>query len=379
MLIGVLAWLIASVAASSALVVLVNVLTWPAGRGGFDLRSVRVSVLIPARNEESRIAQCLHTVLTQGEVVGEVLVYNDHSTDTTGKIVEDYSRKDARVRAVDALPLPDNWCGKNYACFRLAHAAKSQWLLFIDADVHLAPGAVEAAVSEALRRNATMVSLWPRIMVGGFWEQVLMPMLNFVVFTAYPTWLALKRKDTSFGLAHGACILAHRNTYMRIGGHEVVRDEIFEDTRLARAWREGGHVSICLDGQDFVCVRMYESLGEIWRGFQKNFYTAFHSRAMYWAFLALHICVFALPFFALPLGLASGGGYAAWAIAVGAILSGRLALALRFRQPVWTVLFHPVAQSLLIALGLSSWWRCASGKGVEWKGRSYRGHSTAHQ
>src|SRR5690606_15879275 len=151
MLIGALAWLIASLAALSTVVVLINVLVWPAARGGRDLRDVRVSVLIPARNEESRIARCLDTVLAQGDVVGEVLVYNDHSTDSTGCIVEEYSLQDSRVRAVDALPLPADWCGKNYACFRLAHAAQLPWLLFIDADVRLAPGAVEAAVSEALQ------------------------------------------------------------------------------------------------------------------------------------------------------------------------------------------------------------------------------------
>ncbi len=378
MFVSVVAWSIASVAVLSAVVVLVNVLTWPAGRGGFNLRGLRVSVLIPARNEESRIAQCLDTVLEQGNIVGEILVYNDHSTDATGEIVANYARKGPRVRSVDALPLPPNWCGKNYACFRLAHAAQSPWLLFIDADVRLAPRAVEAAVSEALRRNATMVSLWPRIAVGGLWEQILMPMLNFVVFTSYPTWLALKRTDASFGLAHGACILAHRDTYMRVGGHEVVRDEIFEDTRLARAWRQGGNSSICLDGQDLVCVRMYESVGEIWRGFQKNFYTAFHSRTMFWLFLVVHTCVFALPFLALPVSIISGEGYAAWTIAVASILTARLALAVRFRQPAWTALFHPFAQSVLIVLGLSSWWRCASGKGVEWKGRSYRGESAVH-
>lgn len=379
MLLSVFAWTIAAVATFCALVVFINVLTWPKGRGGFDLQNVRVSVLIPARNEESRIGQCLDTVLAHGNVVGEVLVYNDHSTDATGGIVDDYVRRDARVRTVDALPLPVDWCGKNFACFRLAHAAESSWLLFIDADVRLAPNAIEAALSEALRRNATMVSLWPRIAVGGFWEQILMPMLNFVVFTAYPTWLAQTRKDASFGLAHGACILAHRDTYMRVGGHEAVRDEIFEDTRLARAWRQSGHTSICLDGQELVCVRMYESLGEIWRGFQKNFYTAFHSRAMFWLFLTVHGCVFALPFFVLPFCVVAGAGYLAWVIAVVSIIATRLALAARFRQPAWTVFFHPIAQSVLIALALSSWWRCASGQGVEWKGRSYRGETAAHQ
>ena len=85
-----------------------------------------------------------------------------------------------------------------------------------------------------------------------------MPMLSFCAFTLFPAHLALSRNDPSLGLAHGACILAQRDAYRSVGGHEAVRNEIFEDTCLARLWRARVQRSICLYGQDVVRVRMYE-------------------------------------------------------------------------------------------------------------------------
>lgn len=371
-MIAAFAWMVAALAAGSAFLVAANVLFWPCVRPRAASNPVPVSVLIPARNEERSLDSCIESVLAQGSIVAEVLVYNDHSTDNTPAVVVRWSERDRRVRAIETLPLPEGWCGKNFACFRLAQAAASPWLLFLDADARLLRGAVATALDEAKRRHATMLSLWPRIEACTFWESVLMPMLNFVVLGSYPAALALRRDDRSLGLAHGACILVHRDTYRALGGHEVVRDEIFEDTRLARAWRSHGRRSICLDGQNLVRVRMYQSFSGIWHGFQKNFFTAFQSHYTFWAFLLLHAIVFWLPFVAYPLSAFYGSNAAAWGLGAATVLLSRALLAIHFRQPLWSVLFHPVAESLLLALGIASWWRCVSGKGVTWKGRAYR-------
>lgn len=370
-------WIIAALAAGSTLLVAYNILFWPRIRPRAESAPRQVSVLIPARNEEGRIGACLESVLVQGDVVAEVLVYDDHSIDQTSNVVARYVQRDRRVRAVEVFPLPDGWCGKNFACFRLAHAARCPWLMFLDADARLEPGAAAAAIREADRWQATMLSLWPRIEARAFWERVFMPMLNFIVFGLYPAPLALRRDDPSLGLAHGACIVVHRDTYRAVGGHEVVRDEIFEDTRLARVWRSHGHRSICLDGHNLVRVRMYQSFPEIWYGFQKNFFAAFRSSYSFWLFLVIHALVFCLPFVAFPTSVLFQWNAAAWGVSAAAVLVSRILLVLRFRQPLWSAFLHPVSESLLLALGVSSWWRCVSGKGVTWKGRAYRTGSGA--
>lgn len=349
-----------------------NVIAWPSPGSASTNPVPRVSVLIPARNEAASLGACLDSVLGQGTPVAEVLVYDDYSTDGTAAIVTRYQAMDARIRLLEPHALPSGWCGKNFACARLAAAARSEWLLFLDADAVLQPGAVARMQKETETRGVTLVSCWPGFVMAGFWERLLMPMLNFLVFTMFPAPLSLVLWDASLGLAHGACIFVHRSAYVRVGGHEAVRAEIFEDTRIARVWRERGERGVCLDGQDVVQVRMYDSLRGIWRGFRKNFYPAFRHGFTFWLFLGFHAFVFLLPFAALPLIAAGVPGSGMVAGAALCILAARALLALRFRHPLWSVLGHPVAQIVLIALGVASWWRCTTGRGVDWKGRLYR-------
>ncbi|HEX8634133.1 MAG TPA: glycosyltransferase [Pyrinomonadaceae bacterium] len=357
-------------------VALWNALAWPrvAANPGVATRA-RVSILIPARDEETNLAACLDAALAQGsETVCEVLVYDDHSTDRTPAVIDEYSTRDARVKSVAPVPLPEGWCGKTFACARLAAAARGEWLLFLDADARLSTGAAARMLAEADRRRVTLLSCWPALELRSFWERALMPLLNFVVFTLYPAPLALRRADPALGLAHGACLLAHAPTYARVGGHAAVRRELFEDVRLAQLWRARGQRSLCLDGQGTVSARMYRSFAEIWGGFQKNFFPAFRRESSFWAFMAMHALLLFLPFILAPLFFTMGGGGGGLVFAAVAlcVLLMRAALAVRFRHPWWSVALHPLGEAILLALGLSSWWRCKSGRGVEWKGRRYR-------
>lgn len=344
-------------AAILALVV-ANAALWPEVKPESDAAG-DVSVLIPARNEEQNLPRCLETVLPQAGV-REVLVYDDHSDDGTAAVVRSFAARDPRVRLIEPSPLPPGWAGKTFACHKLSEAAGAPWLLFLDADVTLAPGAIAGVLAEAQRRSLTLLSCWPGLLMQGFWEKLLMPMLNFVVFTLYPAPLAIRRPlDASLGLAHGALILARRDSYQRVGGHAAVRSELFEDTLLARLWRSRGERSLCLDGRRVVQTRMYSGLRPIWQGFQKNFYPAFRSPVSFWAFLAFHAAVFLGPFLT-----------ANWA-AAACVIAMRFALALRFSHPLWSAFLHPPAQVFLLALGLASWWRYRHGAGVAWKGRRY--------
>lgn len=379
--------LLISLSAALLCVAVWNALAWPkVAPSGRDVpeQAARISILIPARNEELNLAACLDAALAQGEIVRELLVYDDHSTDDTSTIIAAYAKRDARVRLLPAAALPAGWCGKTFACAQLAAGAQPRedvhdegteraWLLFLDADARLSVGAAARMLAEAERRRLTLLSCWPALELGSFWERALMPLLNFVVFTLYPAPLALKRNDASLGLAHGACLLAHRSTYALVGGHASVRDQLFEDVRLAQLWRARGQASLCLDGQDVVSVRMYRSFTEIWRGFQKNFRPAFRREASFHVFMTLHLALFFLPFICAPLLWLRGDsdGAAALLLLALSVLAMRATLALRFKHPWWSVLLHPIGEAILLALGLSSWWRCRSGRGVEWKGRRY--------
>jgi len=357
----------------AASMALINAFIWPRlGPGRLDDAGA-VSILIPARNEEANLAACLDRALEQGPAVLEVCVYNDHSTDKTGMIIADRAEQDLRIRTVPAQELPEGWCGKPFACWNLAKAARGNWLVFLDADARLERDAIERMVAECRRRELTFLSCWPSLTLGGFWERLLMPMLNFLVFTMFPTHFSLWSNSRAFGLAHGACICVRRGAYFRVGGHEAVWNSIFEDVELARHWREQGERSLCLDGFDVVTVRMYESLEGIWLGFQKNFFPAFRSRVGFALFLILNAACFLTPFVLPPILLLAGQNAAALVFAVSAalILGIRLIQARRFQYSIWSALLHPAAHAIVLALGLSSWWQVAAGHGVTWKGRSY--------
>jgi len=350
-----------------------NTRAWPAPIGSGETLMETCSILIPARNEEDNLGLCLDSAMGQGNPVMEIIVCNDHSEDNTEEIVGHYRKKDPRIRMIKAGELPEGWCGKNFACALLAAEARGDWLLFLDADARLSPHAVRCMMAEAGQWDCTFLSSWPGLVLGSAWERALMPMLNFVVFTLFPAPLSLRRNDPSLGLAHGACILVKRTEYEAIGGHGLVFDKIFEDTGLARAWRASGRRGICLDGQDLVHVRMYDSLKGIWQGFQKNVFPAFSSSLSFWLFLGFHGTCFLMPFATLP-WLFMGYRHL-WPLGASAlcVLLMRAVQARRFAYPGWSVLVHPLAEAMLIAIGLSSWWHCRVGGGVSWKGRMYMG------
>lgn len=356
-------------------VVLYNARRWPRVRPAkFELKP-SVSVLIPARNEEANISRVLNSVLRQPGVA-EVLVYDDHSTDRTAARVMELAQVDPRVRLIPPEPLPPGWCGKTFACWQLTQHAKGPWLLFLDADVTLAPNAVPAIVRAAEEYRATFLSCWPGLDLQGLAENLFMPLLNFVVFSLFPAPLSLRRKMPSLGLAHGACILTDRASYFQIGGHSLVKAELFEDTALARAWRARGLWGVCLDGQDVVRVRMYESLGTIWRGFEKIAWPAFRHTLSFWLFVAWHFLAFVWPFGkALGAGLAGTLAVVEWGSVLAAALA-RLVQALQFGYPVRYAWAHPIAECGLVAVALSSAIKCRLGRGVHWKGRRYHGRGS---
>ncbi|MBK9974060.1 MAG: glycosyltransferase [Planctomycetes bacterium] len=366
----ILSTIILALAALAFGVVCLNVLGWR--RPGREAGAGVVSLLIPARNEAANLPACLDAAVGQ-LCVTEIIVADDHSSDATAEIVKAYAAKDPRVKLVRPDVLPDGWCGKTHACHSLALTASGDWLLFLDADTRLQPDAVPRMLAECRNRQLTMLSCWPQLEMHGFFERLLMPLLNFVLLTLYPAPLAARRPDARLGLAHGACILMRTEEYRRFGGHTRVKAELFEDTRLAQLWRGDGLRSLCLDGTGVVSVRMYSSLGEIWSGFRKNLFPAFKGQIGFWTFMLFHAAVFFAPFALMFTGGAAGILFAA---AAGLVLASRVMMAIRFGHPIWSALLHPIGEFFVLLIGMASWLQVVTGRGVEWKGRRYRGTAT---
>jgi hypothetical protein len=160
-------------------------------------------------------------------------------------------------------------------------------------------------------------------------------------------------------------------TYRRLGGHTAVRGSLFEDARLAQHWRRNGERSLCVDGQALIRVRMYTELSEIWEGFEKNIYPSCGTQLRFWTWLGLRFAFFQLPLVFAPFYALYGTPHAGLWLAFASVILQRLLLTLYFRQALWPVLLHPLAEAGVLAVSLSSWWRMVSGRGVTWKGRTY--------
>ena len=224
-----------------------------------------VSIIIPARNEETSLGACLQSLTAQTGVAFEIIVVDDGSTDRTREIAQSF----AGVRVISPELLPDAWTGKNNAVIAGAKLAYAHWLLFTDADtVHL-PGSLARALAEAKREGADLLSYSPEQLVITFAERAVMPVIFAELAAQYPPH---KVRDQGSGIAaaNGQYILVRRAAYDAVGGHASVATEILEDVALARLFRNEGMRVYFRYGGDAVRTRMYRNWAQLREGWTKN-------------------------------------------------------------------------------------------------------------
>ena len=351
-----------------------------------DSNAPFVSVLVPARNEARRIVRCLSSLIAQDYPRFEVLLLDDDSEDATRALAEEIGfAKTGHLRIIRGLPLPNEWTGKAWACHQLAGAAGGDYLLFTDADTVHQPGMLAAAVAEAQRTRASLLSLWPRQITFSLGEKAVVPLLYLAAAGLVPHFIlaatqrfpALARiLPRSFlrsnGIANGQFLLFRRADYFALGGHEAVRNHLVEDVALGRrvAMRiPDGFRLVNADGTLLVRCRMYESLTDVWNGFTKNTRAAFEESLV--TFLSagfVQVAVFLAPFALVFVP----GPQRLFALAeVLAIYGLRLLYTARYRSSVLGAFLHPLGEIFGAFIALNSWRRSA-GEGVEWKGRVYK-------
>lgn len=224
-----------------------------------------VSIIVPARNEEMSLGDCLLSLVSQAEVTCEIIVVDDGSTDHTRQIAQSFRG----VKVVDAGPLEEGWTGKNNALRTGVSKAGGTWLLFTDADtVHL-PGSLARALDEARREKADLLSYSPEQMVESFAERIVMPVVFAELAVEYPPE---RVRDEKSGVvaANGQYILVRRKAYDYVHGHLLIASEILEDVALAKTFRRAGLRVYFRYGTDAVRTRMYRSWSQLREGWTKN-------------------------------------------------------------------------------------------------------------
>lgn len=332
-----------------------------------------VSVLIPARNEETSIAGAVESVLASRQVTLEVIVLDDHSTDRTGSLVDRLAAGDPRVRRVQGRRLPAGWCGKQHACWQLAREARHDLLVFMDADVRLAPDAL-ARMARFLedRGSVHLASGVPRQLTGGWLERLLIPLIHFVLLGFLPMPVARRSRWTAFAAGCGQLMVARRAAYFAADGHRSIRASLHDGVKLPRSFRAAGFQTDLFDATDLATCRMYTSAGEVWRGLAKNATEGMAQPAAIVPWTALLLGGQVMPWILLPVVYLVAPALTGWAMAAAVlgVLTRGLA-AWRFRQSGWGALLHPVGVSLLVAIQWQALFRKWRGRPMEWRGRQY--------
>jgi cellulose synthase/poly-beta-1,6-N-acetylglucosamine synthase-like glycosyltransferase len=239
-----------------------------------------VSVIIPARNEEVSLANCLESLVAQVGIAFEIIVVDDHSTDRTRTIADSFSNSQTQfpLRVIEAGPLPAGWTGKNNAVATGARAARGEWLLFTDADTIHLPGSLARSVAEAKRRGATLLSYSPEQIVDSFWEKTVMPVIFAELASSFRPSEVNNPKSPA-AAANGQYILITREAYDAVGGHAAVAASLLEDVALARAVKRSGRKIFFRYGADAVRTRMYRTFAQLREGWTKNLALLFPSPA----------------------------------------------------------------------------------------------------
>ena len=232
---------------------------------------IELTVIVPARNEEDCLGDCLRSLVAQSEEIfklardWELIVVDDGSTDRTAEIAKSFPG----VTLMKAEKLQPGWTGKANAVWTAARKARGKWLLFTDADTIHEPGDLRHGIHEAQRHKVGMLSYSPRQIVAGFVQRSLMPLVFCELALSYPP-AKVSDPVQRVAAANGQYLLVEREAYRKLGGHASVKDRVLEDVELAFVAKRRRVGLRFRYAEDAVSTRMYRTTAALVEGWTKN-------------------------------------------------------------------------------------------------------------
>ena len=340
-----------------------------------------VSAIIPAKDEEQALAECLESVRSQDYPNLEILVVDDRSTDGTADIARRASERDPRVHLLSIEELLAGWTGKTHALHVASKEARGEWLWYLDADTRHAPESLSVMMEYARSRNAAMASLVPEMRCESFWERVVQPLAGIVLMRSFPLF-SVNNDHKPIAFANGQYILIRRDAYDAAGGHEAVRDRFVEDIYLAKRVKGLGYPIRVATSTEISSTRMYTNLPQIVRGWSRILWDALERKPLPLVGKIVEPLIFrqtgdvALIVALAMIALGAAGPFAWWllglSVAHQVLKTTVLYRMYRFSSPrsAWASLWYPLAGLVMIWVCARAIQMCLTGR-VTWRGTAY--------
>lgn len=356
----------------------------------------KVSVIVPAYNEADNIQDCVMSILDSTSLLAdefEIWVVDDQSTDNTLRILNTLKENlsDSRLKILPGEPRPAEqvWTGKNWACTQAAKRAFGEFLLFIDADVRLKPGAIETVVQAAELKQIDLLNCIPAVVCGSLVEWLVQPLM-FINLLVSLNSVVVKHPKTKTAFAAGSFILFQRSSYEKIGGHQAVASYVAEDVALARRIKDSGLKLRHFLGANLAKLRMYRSWASLWEGWTKVLYLG--AQRNLWLMLSLALLmldIYLIPWLVLVI-IVSKSFLIGWkTVDLLAICLALIAIHLQYKlrtlaaqafysSPKYWWL-HGLGGLLVAVIAIASVIKTETGWGWTWRGRALKHPILPHE
>jgi glycosyltransferase involved in cell wall biosynthesis len=332
----------------------------------------RVSIIVPARNEEADIEQGLTGLLALDYDNYEVIVIDDRSTDRTGEIIDRIAGSPCahgRLRVVHVAELPASWLGKPHAMWTAGLQATGEWLLFTDADVLFKPDVLRRALTYAEAEQADHVVVFPRMIMTSPGERMMIAFFQTLFTFGHRPW-RVADPDTDDHMGVGAFNMVRRTAYDAVGTYKALRMEVLDDMKLGKVIKNARLRQRNVFGEDLISIRWAKGAMGVVDNLTKNFFAVLSFQ--WWRTVASAVALFYLnlwPF--VGLWLAHGWGRLPYAIALGSMFLIYLGMSFRSSIPAYFFALHPVSTVLFEYTLLRSMFLTLWNDGVTWRGTKY--------
>jgi glycosyltransferase involved in cell wall biosynthesis len=335
----------------------------------------RVTIVVPARNEEASIRQALSQLLALDYDNYEVIAIDDRSTDRTGEIMDDLAvgsdgrPRGSKLRIVHIKELPPRWMGKAHAMWSAAKESTADWILFTDADVMFRPDCLRRAIAYAEAERADHLVLFPRTIMKRPGEKMMLAFFQLMFVFGHRPWKVADPKAKDH-IGVGAFNLVRRPVYEAVGTYEGLRFEVVDDMKLGKLIKNAGFRQRNVLGGDLLELHWAHGARGVVRNLTKNFFAVMSFQS--WR--AIGFCVAAAFLNIVPFAgvfLADGWARIPYAVALACLFFLYFGMSLFSDVRPWYVLLHPFGTLLFIYTMLRSMFFALRNEGVEWRGTMY--------